>query len=157
MALNRQLCVPALGHWGGLGLGIRNFSSYSSAMPTPHPSLGLSFPMHTKWGSSSQPEWKQSWGLGRPHPTPHVDSWAQGHLAAVLARARWAGHTPLLTQQPACGRGQAEEVGFGKPSLNQSRTKASAGRLPSPGGQRAWREDESPGIVRQLCPGPGCG
>lgn len=89
MALNRQLCVPALGHWGGLGLGIRNFSSYSSAMPTPHPSLGLSFPMHTKWGSSSQPEWKQSWGLGRPHPTPHVDSWAQGHLAAVLARARW--------------------------------------------------------------------
>lgn len=77
--------------------------------------------------------------------------------------AHLAEHTPLLTQQPACGRGQravggqAEEVGFGKPSLNQSRTKASAGRLPSPGGQRAWREDESPGIVRQLCPGRAAG
>lgn len=47
--------------------------------------------------------------------------------------------------------GQTEEVGFGKPSLNQSGTKASAGRLPSPGGQRARREDESPGIVRRLC------
>lgn len=32
-------------------------------------------------------------------------------------------------------------------------TKASAGRLPSPGRQRARREDESPDIVRQLCPG----
>lgn len=67
-------------------------------------------------------------------------------------------HTPLLTQCPACGRGraQAEEVGFGKPNLNQSGTKASAGRLPGAGGQRARREGESPGIVRQLCPGPRC-
>lgn len=79
----------------------------------------------------------------------------------LLARpAHLVGHTPLLTQCPACGRGQravggrAEEVGFGKPSLNQWGTKASAGRLPSTVGQRARREDESPGIVRQLCPGP---
>lgn len=50
MALNRQLCVPALGRCGGPGLGIRGSSSYGSATPTPHPSLGLSFPMHTEWG-----------------------------------------------------------------------------------------------------------
>lgn len=63
-----------------------------------------------------------------------------------------------MTQCLACGRGraQAEEVGFGKPNLNQSGTKASAGRLPGAGGQRARREGESPGIVRQLCPGPRC-
>lgn len=112
------------------------------------------------------------------HPTPYLDSWAQGQPAAAPARARCgapptrqvtgsgcpahlARHTPLLTQCPACGRGggwggQAEEVRFGKPSLNQSGTKASAGRPPSTGGQRARREDESPGVVRQLCPGPRC-
>lgn len=170
--------------WAAVGVqGWASGVPAATAQPRPLPTLlwASVSPCIQSGGSSAQPEWKQSWGLCRPHPTPHVDSWAQGRLAAVLARARWGapptcqvtgsrpalhtwrGHTPLLTQQPACGRGQrvvggqAEEVGFGKPSLNQSRTKASAGRLPSPGGQRAWREDESPGIVRQLCPGPGCG
>lgn len=91
--------------------------------------------------------------------TPHVDSWAQGRLAGVLARARWGAlptcqvtgcrpalctpggeHTRIDTApRPAGGGrggGQAEEVGLGRPSLNQPGTKAAAGRLPSPRGQR---------------------
>lgn len=37
MALNRQLCVPTLGHWGGPGLGIR--ISAATAQPCPLPTL----------------------------------------------------------------------------------------------------------------------
>ena len=117
------------------------------------------------------------WGLGKdPHPSPNYRAAAPkvtsgscsgtsqvrcpAHPPGNRSRPPCApgGHTPLLTQCSACGRGraQAEEVGFGKPNLNQSGTKASAGRLPGAGGQRAHREGESPGTVRQLCPGPRC-
>lgn len=79
-----------------------------------------------------------------------------------------AGHTPLLTQ-PASppslqafqavggGGGQEEEVGFGKLSLTHSGRgqRPLLGRCQALADKGTRREDESPAIVRQLCPGLG--
>lgn len=85
--MNRRLCVPHPGSLQGPCYASCGFSSDSSVMPTPHPSLGLSFPRCPEWGSRAQSEWSRAGAS--VNPTPHVDSWAQGRLAAVLARARW--------------------------------------------------------------------
>lgn len=121
------------------------------------------------WGLTPQPR--------QLHPRSSRRGEARARWCASPARqvtgsrptpCTWRAHTLIDTApglplggcwkgrgQAGWREGQAEEVGFGKPSLNHSGlgTKAFAGRLPSPGGQRARREDESPGIVRQLCPG----
>lgn len=99
------------------------------------------------WASVSPralPEWKEGWGFCRPHPHPHphVDSWAQGHPAAVQARAgRGAppsrqvtgssapgGHTPLLTQRrPGEGGGGG---GTGEELALRSQVSISRGQRP---------------------------
>lgn len=145
------------------------FCCDSSVTPTPHPSLGLSFPKCRVWGSSAPPEWRETPPCGQLGPSSpggcagtsqvRCSTPPRGNRLPPALHAPGGAHTlidtaPGLREGAEGGGGSAsEEVGFGKPSLNQLGTKASSGWLPSPGRQRARREDESPGIVRQLCPG----
>lgn len=144
----------------------------ASGAPAPHPAQAPC----AQSGPRAQPEWKQGWGFCRPHPpcrqlgprspgscagTSQVGRPAHPPGNRLQARpAHLAGHTPLLTQpgggQRAVG-GQALEVGFGKPSLNQQRTKACAGRPPSPSGQRAGGRMNHQALSASFVPGRGRG
>lgn len=175
MALNRQLCVPQPRGCCGSGAGYPRAPAATAQSRPP-----FSRPVSPRAQSGSpMPNLGRSRAGTPADPTPHVGSWAPRSLGGCAGTsqvgrpahppgnrlpacpAHLAGHTPLLTQRPACRRGQRGWGGGGTggggrlwEAKSQSGTKASAGRLPSPGGQRARREDESPGIVRQLCPGP---
>lgn len=159
MALNRQLCVPQPRGCCGSGAGYPRAPAATAQSRPP-----FSRPVSPRAQSGSpMPNLGRSRAGTPADPTPHVGSWAPRSLGGCAGTsqvgrpahppgnrlpacpAHLAGHTPLLTQRPACrrgqrgwgGGGQAEEVGFGKPSLNQ-------GQRPLLGGCQALA-DKGPG------------
>lgn len=156
--------------------GVRRWAPWlpaTTAQACPLPTL-LGAPRAQR-GPRAQPEWKQGWGLRRPHPpcrqlgprspgscagTSQVGSPAQPPGNRLQARpAHLAGHTPLLTQPVGGGRGGGTGIGgrLWEAKSQSVEDKGLCWAAAKPQRTKGRREDESPGIVRQLCPRPRSG
>lgn len=120
MALNRQLCVPQPRGCCGSGAGYPRAPAATAQSRPP-----FSRPVSPRAQSGSpMPNLGRSRAGTPADPTPHVGSWAPRSLGGCAGTsqvgrpahppgnrlpacpAHLAGHTPLLTQRPACRRGQ---------------------------------------------------
>lgn len=161
MALKRQLCVPTPGHCGGPGLGILGFQQLQlSHAPSP-PFSGPQFP-HVYRVGAQVPNLSGSRAGAYADPTPPCRQLGPrspgsctgtsqvgcpAHLPGNQLQARpahLAGHTPLLTQQPACGRGQRVVGDRQRRSALGSQVSISGGQRPLLGGCQALA-DKGPG------------
>lgn len=144
----------------------------ASGAPAPHPAQAPC----AQSGPRAQPEWKQGWGFCRPHPpcrqlgprspgscagTSQVGRPAHPPGNRLQARpAHLAGHTPLLTQ-PGVGAEGGRGTGIGgrlwEAKSQSAEDKGLCWAAAKPQRTKGRREDESPGIVRQLCPRPRSG
>lgn len=172
MGLERAPCVPTP---AGAGLGTRGLRDHGRHAHSP-PFSRPRFP-HVRClrgrGAGVYPD-------PTPPPSRQLGPRSPGSCAGTSRVGRpaqppgnrlqrtWRAHT-LIDTAPGLGEGgvggwgggTAEELGFGKPSLHQSRTKASARQLPSPGdkgsGGRMSHPHCPPALSRPRARGAGRG